>query len=89
MGNDVATILMVAVILVFFYFSVIAPQKKREKQTRDIQNGVKVGDEIVTFHGMIAIIINISGDVVTVETGPEKVKINMYRWSIKETIAKK
>ncbi|MGE5473992.1 MAG: preprotein translocase subunit YajC [Ignavibacteriales bacterium] len=88
MGNDYVSILMIIVIFVLFYVTVMMPQRKRDKQIQSMQGSVKVGDEIVTFAGMLGRIINISNDVITVETGPEKTKINLYKWAIKETIVK-
>ena len=88
MKNDVVTILLMVVIFVLFYASVIMPQRKKDKLILDLQGALKVGDEIVTFAGMIGRIINISNNVITVETGPEKAKINIYKWAVKETIVK-
>ena len=88
MKNDVVTILLMVVIFVLFYASVIMPQRKKDKLILELQGALKVGDEIVTFAGMIGRIINISNNVITVETGPEKAKINIYKWAVKETIVK-
>jgi len=88
MKNDLITILMMVAIFVLFYATVIMPQRKREKKILDMQSILKVGDEIVTFAGMIGRIINISNDVITVETGPEKTKVNIYKWAVKEPVNK-
>ena len=88
MKNDVVTILMMIAIFVLFYATVVMPQRKKEKQILALQSALKVGDEIVTFAGMIGRIINMSNDVITIETGPEKTKINIYQWAIKDTLTK-
>lgn len=89
MRNDIITILMMVGIFVLFYATVVTPQRKREKQIQQIQNAIKVGDEIVTFAGIVARVINISNDILTVETGPEKTKMNIYKWAVKEPIQSK
>ena len=42
-------ILMVAV----FYFVGIRPQKKQEKEAKAMRDGLAIGDEIVTFGGIV------------------------------------
>ncbi len=84
--NDIVTIIMMLLIFVFFYATVIMPHKKREKQTQEMQSGLKVGDKIVTFAGMIGKIVNINDDNLTIEAKPEKIKISILRWAVKEVV---
>ncbi|MGE5328134.1 MAG: preprotein translocase subunit YajC [Deltaproteobacteria bacterium] len=88
MKNDIITILMMIAIFALFYATVVMPQRKRERKILDMQSMIKVGDEIVTFAGILGRIINISNDTITLETGPEKTKISIYKWAVKETINK-
>ena len=40
--------LMMALILVVFYFILIRPQKKKEKALKDMISSLKVGDEVAS-----------------------------------------
>jgi preprotein translocase subunit YajC len=52
LGSVLPLLLMFAI----FYFLLIRPQQKRQKQTRQMQESVQKGDRVVTiggFHGII------------------------------------
>lgn len=75
-------------IFVVFYFLLIRPQKKREKETQDMRNSLQVGDEIVTAGGIIGRVVSIKEDNVVIETGSDRSKVRIKRWAIQsnETI---
>ncbi|TYP48709.1 protein translocase subunit yajC [Thermosediminibacter litoriperuensis] len=76
-------------ILIFaiFYFLIIRPQQKREKERRNMLNSLQEGDEIITIGGIFGRILNIKDDVVTLEVG-DKVKIKVTRSAIGNVIKK-
>lgn len=74
----VPLILMVVV----FYFFLIRPQKKKEKEIKDMRANLKVGDEIVTIGGIIGKIVILKEDMVTIETTGMKTRIEIYKWGI-------
>ncbi|NMA79729.1 MAG: preprotein translocase subunit YajC [Clostridiales bacterium] len=65
-----------------FYFFLIRPQKKREKQTQQMQSNLQVGDEIVTTGGIVGIVVSIKEDTVVLETANDRSKIRIKRWAI-------
>ncbi|ADL08129.1 preprotein translocase subunit YajC [Thermosediminibacter oceani] len=75
------------IILIFaiFYFMIIRPQQKREKERRNMLDSLKEGDEIITIGGIFGRILNIKDDVVTLEVG-DKVKIKVTRSAIGNVI---
>ena len=76
--------------LVFFigimYLLIFLPQKKRDKKAKSMLESLQVGNNVVTIGGVSGRIINIKDDEVTVETGVERVKINVKKWAVKEVI---
>ena len=80
--------LMLAVFVGAMYFFMIRPQKKQEKQIADMRNSLTIGDEITTNGGIIGRIVHIKDDIVTVETGADRVKIKVRKWAI-ATVDKK
>lgn len=60
------------IILVVFYFLMIRPQKKKEKEHAEMVAAVAVGDSILTTSGFYGVVIDMTDDVVIVEFGSNK-----------------
>jgi len=71
-------ILIVAV----FYFLMIRPQKKREKQTQEMRSKLEVGDEIITVGGIVGRVVSIKDDTLVIETGTDRSKLRIAKWAI-------
>lgn len=86
--SSIMAFLPIILIFVVFYFFLIRPEKKRNKQTADMRNSLKVGDEIVTIGGIIGKITNIKDDQLTLETGADRNKLRIMRWAVSATLNK-
>ncbi len=80
--------LPIALIIALLYFMMIRPQRKREKETRDMLGAMKVGDKVVTIGGICGKVIKIKDEFVFIESGNigtenEKSVIKMERDAIK------
>ncbi len=51
-GGGFMTIVMFALIFVIFYFFIIRPQNKKQKETEKMINAIKKGDKVITIGGM-------------------------------------
>lgn len=80
--------IMLVVFIGAMYFFMIRPQKKQEKQIAEMRNSLMVGDEVTTNGGILGRIVYIKDDVVTLETGADRVKIKVRKWAI-STVDKK
>ena len=76
------TIVMLLVIVVVFYFFMIRPENKRKKQVTEMRNALTVGDKITTIGGLTGKIVHVDGDLITFETGEDRVRIQIARWGI-------
>lgn len=56
-------------IIALLYFMMIRPQRKREKETREMINALKVGDKVVTIGGIAGKVSKIKDEFIWVETG--------------------
>lgn len=76
-------------ILIFaiFYFLIIRPQQKREKDRRNMLSSLKEGEDIITIGGIYGRILNIKEDVITLEVG-DKLKIKVTRSAIGNVLKK-
>ena len=72
-GNNIMGMVMTffpfILIIVLLYFMMIRPQRKREKETREMINAMKVGDKIVTIGGIVGKVSKIKDEFVWIETG--------------------
>lgn len=86
-GQDYMSAIMsfapMVLIIVVFYFMLIRPQRKREKQERDMRNSITVGDEISTIGGFIGRVVSVKDDVLVIESSNDRTKLKIYRWAIR------
>lgn len=81
-GGGYYTIIMLVVMLAVFYFFIIRPENKKKKKLEEMRNELGVGDRITTIGGMVGKIVDISGDLITFETGEDRVRIQVTKWAI-------
>ena len=76
---------LVPMILIFvvFYFVLIRPQRKKDKEAKAMLDNLKVGDRICTIGGIYGTIVQIKDDVLTVEVGEQKTQMVFARWAIR------
>ena len=87
-GNMLMSILPFVLMIVVFYFFLIRPQKKQEKETAAMRNSLQVGDEVTTIGGIVGRITHVKDDIVTIETGADRNKIRFRKTAI-ATVDKK
>lgn len=72
--------------LVVFYLFAIRPQKKKEKEIREMRDSLSVGDEVITIGGIYGKILLCKEDKITLEVGTGKTRIDVTRWAISSII---
>ena len=65
-------LIYLAVVIAFFYFIAIRPQKKQEKAHEALISSVETGDSILTSSGFYGVVIDVMEEVVIVEFGNNK-----------------
>lgn len=75
-------IVYIVLIIAFFYFFMIRPQKKQEKETAAMRNSIEIGDEVTTIGGIVGRVSHIKEDIVTIETGADRVRIRFKKTAI-------
>lgn len=68
-GSLVTTIITFVLIILIFYFLIIRPQKKRDREAKAMIDAMKKGDKVVTIGG-------IHGTVVTVKDATVIIKVD-------------
>ena len=85
--SPVAAILQLVLPLVLmgavFYFMLIRPQRKKDKQVKNMLAALKVGDRICTIGGLYGTIAGLKDDTVTLTMGSLQNTIVIARWAIR------
>ncbi len=76
-------ILPLVLIVAVFYFLIIRPQRKKDKEVKNMLANLKVGDRITTIGGIYGTISGIKDDVITIDVGAEKTKMIIARWAVR------
>jgi len=61
------SIIMLVLIFVVFYFFMIRPQMKKQKELKNFRQSLKVGDKVITSGGIYGKINDIRDNIVIIE----------------------
>lgn len=80
-----------AMIFLIFYFLLIRPQQKKQKEHDDMLKAVEKGDRVVTTGGLHGEVVGSSEDVLTLDVGTQKgqLKVKVDRVRIERKLEKK
>ncbi len=88
-GGSVLLIVYIVIIVAAMYFFMIRPNKKKQKKEEEMRNSIEVGNEIITIGGIFGRIVAVKEDSFVIETGPERAKLRISKWSIQENLTAK
>ena len=77
-------ILMFAV----FYFILIRPQRKKDKELKEQMSKLSVGDKVVTIGGLVGFVANIKDNEITISTSAANTLVTFTKSAI-QTIVKR
>lgn len=69
---------MMILMIVIFYFLLIRPQTKREKERKKMVEALKSGDSVVTRGGIVGTVQSVKADTVTVRSLESKFELEKY-----------
>lgn len=78
-----ATLIPLILMFVIFYFLLIRPQQKRQKQVQEMQDALEKGDAVVTIGGLHGIVHAIDEGTVVI-TAKDGTKLTYDRTAIKD-----
>ena len=82
MGN---MILLVGIMVVFFFF-MVRPQMKRQKEARKFREGLQKGDSVVTLGGIYGKIDEIKEDNIVILEIAKDVKIKIDKTALQQSM---
>ncbi|HEY4719503.1 MAG TPA: preprotein translocase subunit YajC [Candidatus Methylomirabilis sp.] len=80
-GSALAPVPFLLLIFVIFYFLLIRPQQKKQREQRDMLRALKTGDQVVTIGGIYGTVVDIDETKVKLKIA-ENVKIDVAQTSI-------
>ena len=83
-SSSVILIIYIVVIIAAMYFFMIRPNKKKQQKEEQMRNSIEVGNEILTIGGIYGKVVAVKEDSFIIESGPEKSKIRISKWSIQQ-----
>jgi preprotein translocase subunit YajC len=88
-GSTFSNLMPLILIMAVFYFLVIRPQQKKNKEHSEKLKGLSRGDEIVTSGGIIATVSNVpqDGDHILVEIAKD-VKVKLHKLYVADFVSK-
>ena len=81
-NNPLVSTGLLIIFLAIMYFMLIRPQKKKEKEDKEMRSALQVGDEIMTIGGVIGKIVKINDKSIIITTGAEKTKIEFVKTAV-------
>ena len=67
--NPIVSFMPLILIFAIFYFMLIRPQQKRQKELQATVNALKKGDKVITNGGLIGTVSSLQEDYVVLKTG--------------------
>jgi len=85
--DSLLTFLPMVAIFVVFYFLLIRPQQKKQKEARAMLDALEKGNEVVTAGGILGRIVKLDEQYATVEVA-QNVQMVVQRSAISQLLAK-
>lgn len=88
MPQEFSGIIMLVVFFGIMYFTMIRPQKKKDKEIKAMRESLAIGDEVITIGGIHGKVVKVNDEIVTLEMAFGKQRIEFSKWAI-GSVAKK
>jgi preprotein translocase subunit YajC len=79
--NPMGTWFMIFAFIGIFYFLLIRPQRRQQKEHEEMVKQLKKGDEVVTIGGIVGTIVHIQDDRVTIKSAETRLDIERSKVS--------
>ena len=72
-GDPMSMLITFGLIGIIFYFLLIRPQRKQQKELKERQDSLKAGDKVVSAGGIYGIVREVQQDTVKMEIAPNTI----------------
>jgi preprotein translocase subunit YajC len=81
-SNPLIHLMPFILMFAIFYFLLIRPQQKKQKELQTMITNLKKGDKVVTNGGMLGVVSSIQDDYVVITVGGSETKIEVLKSAI-------
>lgn len=81
-SSSLMTWLFPILLIVIFIVMIVVPNRNREKKFKEMMASIKVGDQIKTIGGFYGKVVSLKEDLVIMECGPDKTKLEISKSAI-------
>ena len=86
MMGSFASLGLLVLMFVVFYFILIRPQRKKDKELKEQMSKLAVGDRVVTIGGLVGFVANIKDDQVTISTSAANTLVTFTKSAIQSVV---
>lgn len=84
MENILIQLSPIILMLLIFYFLLIRPQQKRQRQIKEMHDSLQKGDKIITIGGLHGVIDKVDEDTIVINCN--NTKLTFDRTSVREIV---
>jgi len=81
-SNPTTMIIMLVAMVGVMYFTMIRPQRKRQKEEQAMRDNISIGDEITSIGGIMGRVVTVKEDSLIIETGADRTKLRIIRTAV-------
>ena len=86
MMGSYASIALLVLMFIVFYFILIRPQRKRDKELKEQMSKLSVGDRVVTIGGLVGFVANIKDNEITISTSAANTLVTFTKSAISTVV---
>ena len=86
MMGSYASIALLVLMFIVFYFILIRPQRKRDKELKEQMSKLSVGDRVVTIGGLVGFVANIKDNEITISTSAANTLVTFTKSAISSVV---
>jgi preprotein translocase subunit YajC len=87
-GQLITTFVTFGLVIAIFYFLIIRPQNKRQKETKRMLEALKKGDRVVTIGGIRGLVQSVKDDTVVIKVD-DQVKLEFSKSAVSNVLERK
>ena len=76
----------IAIMLGAMYLLMIRPQRKKQKEEKQMRENLQVGDEVVTIGGIYGRVISLKEESMVIESKSDHSKLTISRWALQQNL---
>jgi preprotein translocase subunit YajC len=84
-GGMFSTLIMFGLIIVIFYFMILRPQQKRQKERDKMLNDVQKGDKVITAGGIHGTVMGLEDKTILVQIS-DNVKVKVEKSAVSSVV---